>query len=109
MWGAKNIVLEICGTKICSNRPSKTKSREVHHFYSPIQIDIRLQVRIDLGLLPHKSIIQSPLAERKALKADGEGSGRKGGDGVRSSGKAATKRGAAALRTAHKGEAARPR
>ena len=51
------------------NRPSKTKSCEVHHFYSPIQIDIRLQVRIDLGLLRHKSIIQSPLAEREGWKA----------------------------------------
>ena len=51
------------------NRPSKTKSCEVHHFYSPIQIDIRLQVRIGLGLLRHRSIIQSPLAEREGWKA----------------------------------------
>ena len=67
---AQKSFLGIRGAKICANRPSKTKSREIHHFYSAIQIDIRLQVRIDLRLLRHKAIIQSPLAEREGWKAD---------------------------------------
>ena len=80
------------------NHPSNTKLCEVHHFYSPVQIEIRLQVWIDLGLVRYKSIIQSPPAERKGWKVDGQGGG----------GKATTDKGAPALWAPKNLEAARP-
>ena len=72
VWREKPLFMDMCHENLF-NRPSKTKSCEVHHFYSSIQIDIRLQVRINLGLVRHKSIIQSPPDERKGWKGDGQG------------------------------------